>query len=70
LRHASCTSSEKQLEFGVRNLFVLTTWFVEHMKLGPLSRYMSLALVLAYALETTKYRLDDSRSCGVDTVAV
>jgi len=54
----------------VRNLFVLTTWFVEHMKLGPLSRYMSLALVLAYALETTKYRLDDSRSCGVDTVAV
>ena len=57
-------SAQKQIAFKVTNLFVLTAWFIKDHGLQGISRYLSLALVIAYALETTKYRVDDSLILG------
>jgi hypothetical protein len=57
-------SNEKLLAFKVTNLFVLSAWFVQQHDLSALGPALTLSLVLAYALETGKYRLDDSLVLG------
>lgn len=57
-------AEEKQVAFGVGNLFVLATWFIAQHKLSRLGSRLTLAIVIAYALSTTKYRLDEALITG------
>ena len=60
----SPSSTHKELAFKVTNLFVLAAWFVNQHHLEPLSSFLTVPLVVAYALTTGNYRLDDSLVTG------
>ena len=55
---------EKQVAFKVNNLFILAAWFVAHHGLQPIARALTMPLVVAYALSTQRYRLDDTFVTG------
>ena len=57
-------TGEKQLTFGVGNLFVLCSWFVQQHGLARLSPILTPAIIVAYALTTTRYRLDENLVTG------
>ena len=52
-------AEEKQLAFKLGNKVTLAVWFVHQHKLDELHGQLTLPLIIAYAIETTKYRLDD-----------
>jgi hypothetical protein len=52
-------AEEKQLSFKLGNKITLATWFVHHHQLDELSDQLTLPIIIAYAIETTRYRLDD-----------
>tara|TARA_B110000046_G_scaffold60100_1_gene67500 strand:+ start:254 stop:2005 length:1752 start_codon:yes stop_codon:yes gene_type:complete len=57
-------SDKTQIAFKVGNLFVLATWFVSKHNLKPLSSVLTLPIILAYALSTGNYIVDDSLVTG------
>ena len=58
------TAEEKQLSFGTGNLFVLATWFIHQHGLEPLKDALNLALTITYALETARYRVEETVVTG------
>ena len=52
-------AEEKQLSFKLGNKIVLAAWFVHQHELEELSAQLTLPIIIAYAIETTRYRLDD-----------
>lgn len=52
------------LPFKLGNMFTLAAWFVAHHSLDVLKPYLTLPLVIAWALETKQYRIDDSVLTG------
>ena len=52
-------AEEKQLAFKLGNKLTLAVWFVHSHKLDELRDQLSLPLIMAWALETSKYRIDD-----------
>ena len=57
-------TNKKQVDFGVGNMYTLATWFVQEHGLLRLRTVLSLPLVLAYALSTNCYRLDEALITG------
>ena len=57
-------ADEKQLAFKLGNKVTLAVWFVHHHQLDQLYVQLTLPLIIAWALETTKYRLDDEVISG------
>ena len=57
-------SETKLLGFTVGNMFTLSVWFIKQHNLGRLSKALSLSMVMAYALSTGRYRLDDALVTG------
>ena len=62
--HKAPHKNSTEISLKANNLFVLTAWFVAQHELEPLHAVLSLALVIAYAISTGKYRLDDSLVTG------
>ena len=52
-------AEEKQLSFKLGNKVTLSVWFAHHHNLDLLRAQLPLSLLLAWAIETKKYRLDD-----------
>jgi len=57
-------AANKQLGFCVGNLYQLCAWFVDQHGLQPLAPYLETSIIIAYALQTGKYRLDESLVTG------
>ena len=55
---------EKQMAFKANNMFILTAWFIAQHKLQAVVSSLNVALVVAYALSTRRYRLDDTFVTG------
>ena len=53
-------SDSKLLAFSVGNLFVLVSWFIAQHRLKRISKYLTPAIIIAWALQTRRYRLDDA----------
>jgi hypothetical protein len=54
----------KQVAFKNNNLFVLAAWFVAQHNLQGITVSLDIALTIAYALSTGRYRLDDTLLTG------
>lgn len=52
------------LTVQVGSLFTLCAWFVSQHKLSRLAKYLTIPIIVAWALETKKYGLDDSLLVG------
>ena len=52
------------LGFTVGNMFTLSLWFIKQHGLDRLSYSLTLSTVMAYALSTGRYRLDDALITG------
>ena len=57
-------AASKQLDFCVGNLYQLCKWFVDQHSLQPIAPYLETSIIVAYALQTGKYRLDESLVTG------
>lgn len=56
--------NEKLVSFTVGNLFTLCVWFVAQHKLSRLHSRLTLPIIVAYALSTLHYRMDEALVTG------
>ena len=56
--------NQKLLPINVGNIFTLTSWFVEQHRLARLAAQLTLPIIVAYALSTLKYRIDENVITG------
>jgi hypothetical protein len=54
----------KQVDFTNGNLHTLATWFVDTHKIGRLRAALTLPIIVAYALSTNNYRIDETIITG------
>ena len=52
------------LSIKLGGLFTMINWFVARHKLTAIAKYVSISIVVAWALETGRYRLDESFITG------
>ena len=57
-------SESKLLPIGVGNLFILCTWFVKEHGLRRIHKSLTLAMVIAFALQTGGYFIEETIITG------